>query len=511
MSMKLKAQVFFSILLAFSLLPMIAFAEDGIDLTDITQGDPFFYTSDQFIEEDDGESEFMGTGRPDKTHSQIPHLPFYVGYINTNYTYRFMNIAEQVLTMIGEGKHGLWRVQENGMVREYLRPGATGLEEGADIFTEENLQIVSEQYAAFLPGEASIYKFPDERLTEDNRLNYIDLPITHPKYGGKYDKHELIDLPSFYCTMSGPDYPYARQAMDFAFAQPGANEVGPLGKRAGLDIEENYTKVVRLNHMPDARSWVNVGQEGKDELHVKWKAIDTEKTKAEYYLFERPFFGTPYLFLTAVFDNEDNRDFEYVRPDGPYYESLEGVEVDLKTTLTQQPRFHLEGNEIGEAIGLPVYGVHHPNRAAYGGGGACPLRGGDWGRYPDTSGGSAWPTHYEEVTPLCDAILVDIKFYSNLDGQDWNDEDKYLANAGSGSDTVTYKMQPGEYGVFTDPYNVENGIENPERQDIPEEMTLTYPSNRPAVSYTPVPNADIDRSMLPTEGTTCRPIASASN
>lgn len=89
-------------------------AASGLDLTDLTQGDPFYYTSN--IEP-----------RPTTTHSDIPHVPVYSGYMSTNDTYRFVNIVEQVFTLIGEGKHGLWRVQENGMVREYRRAGKPGL------------------------------------------------------------------------------------------------------------------------------------------------------------------------------------------------------------------------------------------------------------------------------------------------------------------------------------------------------------------------------------------------
>lgn len=476
-----------------------------LDLTDITQGDPFFYTSDQSITEDDGQSEFMGTGRPKTTHSQIPHLPFYAGYMSTNFTYRFVTIAEQVLTMIGEGKHGVWRVQENGMIREYLRPGGTALPDGADIYAPQNQAIINEHYTAFLPGEPEFYRLPAFRV-KDKNLQYIDFPITHPKYGGKYDDHGAIDLPNWFCTMSEGSYPYAKKAMDFAFSQDGANQVGPLGKRAGLDIKENYPKVLRLTPFPDARAWVNVGQEGQDDLHVKWEAIDTTKTEFEAYLVERPFFNTPYLFLTTVFNNEDNRDFEYVRPEGDYYEALKERGLDLKTDLTQTPRFHIGDNRLEEITGTPLYGVHHPNRAAYGGGGACPLRGSDWADYPKTSGGSGWPTQYEEVTPLCDGILVDIKLYANLDGRDWDNPNKNLANAGVGTETVTYKIEPGQYGVFTDSYLVENGIENPDAADLPADMTLTFPAVEPPVSYNEPVSSEDEARMVPTQYNACRPL-----
>lgn len=477
------------------------------DLTDLTGGDPFYYTLDQHIAEEDGQSKLLGVGRPDRTHSQIPHLPVFHGYMSTNYTYRFVNIAEQVFTMIGEGKHGLWRAHESGFVREYLKPGKKPLPEGADLFADKNQAIIENHYSHFIP-EAGFdgYYYPDQRLNESGGLNYIDLPITHPKYDGKYLESVAIDQSMFYCTMSGANFPYAKRAMEFAFAQDGANQIGPLGKKAGLHVKENYPSVLRLKHFPDANTWINVGVEGKDETHVQWKPIDNRKTKAEYYLVERPFFNTPYLFLIGVYENVDNRDLEYIRPDGAYYEAVKQNNRDLKTEVTLQPRFHFQDGTTDRAVGLPIYGVHHPDRKAFDGGGACPMKGGDWGRYPDSSGGAAWPTTYEEVTPLCDAVLVDIKFYSNLDGRDWDDKSKYLANAGVGKKTVTYKMQPGDYGEFTDPYLKENGIRNPERQNVPAELTLTYTDVPEPVSYNMPEGLNDPASNLNPVGTSCRPI-----
>lgn len=490
-------------------LPHAVMAE--ANLTDLTAGDPFFYTSDQFIDKDNKQKALLGVGRPDRTHSQIPHLPVYYGYMNTNMTYRFVNVVEQVFTMIGEGKHGLWRVQEMGSVRQYLRKGKAGLPEGADFNDPKYQDIIEDHYSAYLPEESwSGYKYPDQRLNENGDLNFIDLPITHPKFKGKYDEHAAIDLPNWYCTMSANDYPYAKKAMNFAFSQPAAGEVGPLGKRAGLDINENYTKVLRLEQFPDARSWVNVGQKGKDALHVKWEAVDESKTQAEYYLVERPFFNKPYLFVAAVYDNVDNADHRYVRPDGEYYQSLGQRGLKPKTDVTAQPRFHLEKGGQARAQGLPIYGVHHPDRNVFGGGGACPLKGGDWGRYPDTSGGAGWPTQYEEVTPLCDSVLVDIKFFTNLDGRSWNDPNKYLANAGVGTQEVTYRMQPGHYGVFTDEYNTARGMTNPDSQEVPAELTLTFPEVSPVVEYNEPPALDLAQGMVPSESTMCRPVMQAS-
>lgn len=504
----LKKLIPLSVMLSLSSIAVQA--AESINLTDLTNSDPFFYTSDQRTNADNKLKEILGLGRPDRTHSQIPHLPVYMGYMNTNSTYRFVNVAEQVFTMIGEGKHGLWRIQENGTIREYLKRDAKGLDKNADIMAKQNLDIIEQSYSAYIPEESwSGYKYPDEQYSKDGKLNYIDLPITHPKYKGKYADHAPVDLANWYCTMSENDYPYAYKAMNFAFSQKGANKIGPLGKRAGLDVNENYTKVLRINHFPDAKSWVNVGQKGKDGLHVKWESVDTTKTEAEYYLVERPFFNHPYLFVIAVYDNKDNADHQYVRPAGAYYDAIKEKAGKVKTEVTKQPTFHLENGELAKANGLPIFGVHHNNRAVYGGGGACPLKGGDYGRYPSTDGGSGWPTNYEEITPLCDSVLVDIKFFSNLDGRDWNDPNKYLANAGMGTQSVTYKIQPGKYGIFTDPYNTKNGYLNSDSQDVPAELDITFPSVQPPVDYY-IPTSKVAGRMVPSAETTCRPVIQAS-
>ncbi len=462
-----------------------AFAAAPADLNDLTGGDPFYYTSNL-------------TPRPTMTESKIPHLPAYLGFMSTNATYRFVNVNEQVLTMIGEGKHGLWRVQDNGSVREYLKAGRTGINAGADINAPANQAAINNDYSHFIPEESfGGYKDPFTPVNAAGNLNFVDLPLTHVKYGGKYNDHAPIDLPHWYCTMSGPTYPEAAAAVKFAFAQDGANQIGPLGKRAGLDVNELYTNVVRLEQFPDARAWVNV----RTSTKVKWKAIDGSKTKAEYYLVERPFFNVPYLFLTAVFDNKKNGDFRYVRPDGAYYDSLVARGFDeLKTTVTLAPRFSLEkgrgdkddsshkkgGSSKSRVAGTHLYGVHHPDRPGVygaGGGGACPMRGGDWANYPETTGGSGWPTQYEEITPVCDGVLLDIKFFANLDGATWHDEKKNLANAGVGTKKVTYNVRPGFYGRFVDPYHTSRGILNPEATNIGPTVVLKFPSVQPPVGY----------------------------
>jgi hypothetical protein len=480
---------------ALSLVTAAAQAADpNLELLNV---DPFFYTADRKISA--GEAGMTGFGdagsRPTKTHSLIPHLPFYTGYMETNQTYRFVTVAEQVMTMIGEGKHGLWRMQENGTVRFYLRPGQTGLPVGTDVSTTAagtiNTKYITHDYALGFP----LYKYPDNQVT-NSALNFIDVPLNHAVFGGKYANHEPIDLPSFYCTMNGSvGYPQAAEVMDYVFQQPAANVVGPLGKRAGLDVTENYIKVIRLKHFPDARSWVNVGQDGKDRSHVNWLAVDTTKTDAEYYLVERPFFNLSYLFVIGVYNNRQNKDLQYVRPEGLYYDSLVARKAKVKTELTHAPRFNVlnyrssDGAEtragLKRVVGTQLFGVHHPNRNAFGGGGACPSKGGDYGDYPTPGFGAGWPTQYEEVTPLCDGVLVDIKFVANLDGGDWADSTSYLANAARNSLTVQYNVKPGTYGKFTDSYNVKRGATNPDEAAIPAQFSLTFPSKRAPVTFTP--------------------------
>ena len=485
----------------FGALSLVAAAAQAADPNlDLLNVDPFFYTNDQTISA--GEAAMPGFGnagnRPTKTHSLVPHLPFYTGYMQTNQTYPFVTVAEQVMTMIGEGKHGLWRMQENGTVRMYLKPGKTGLATGTNIASQTAATINDLYTAHDLSIGFPLYRYPDEQIS-GGKLNFIDVPISHPVFGRKYANHPAIDLPSFYCTMSEQDYPHAREVVDYMFKQAAstsANAVGPLGKRAGLDVNENYTRVVKLDHFPDARSWVNVGQAGKDQTFLKWLAVDTTRTDTEYYLVERPFFNLSYLFVIGVYNNRNNDDLQYVRPSGEYFDSLKARNLKVKTTLTHAPRFNVlnyrasDGAETRagaqRVVGTQLFGVHHPNRAAFGGGGACPSKGGDYGRYPNVSGGSGWPTQYEEVTPLCDGVLVDIKFSANLDGGDWADPGSYLANAARDSLTVQYTVQPGTYGRFTDPYNTTRGATNPDQAAIPSTFTLSFPSKRAPVSFRPL-------------------------
>ena len=454
---------------------------------------------------------YNGGDNTKTTDSGIPHLPAYYGQMQTNNTYRFFNVNEQVATMIGEGKHGLWRYQDNGTVREYLTMAAKAAGQGLIAGEDPNNSLLfdeASEWDNYSPIDAADswngYFDAVNPVNADGNQTYVDIPISHPKYAGKYNSHVPIDLPGWYCTMSGPEYENAREAIRFAFAQPAANKVGPLGARAGLDVTENYLNVLRLQHFPDANSWVNVSG---DVDNIDYDIVDEKRTKAEYYLVERPFFNEEYLFIVGVYDDNNNRsrNFSYIRPDGAYYEHLmarkaAGEKMRFNTRLSKlHPRFAtLEKNSngrtvrrAGRATPSNLYGVHHPGGLTIANG-ACPAVGGDFGA---DYYGAAWPNNYQEVTPLCDAVMVDIKFYANLDGEDWDQKGKYLANAtingaqnsgdqdGDGDPlTRGYTDVPGTYGAFTDTYLTDRNIPNPEQYDATGTANKVYESAQDAVS-----------------------------
>jgi hypothetical protein len=510
----------------------VAGQPDAATVDDITDDSPYYYQAPS------GTKIGPATQRERQgdTDSGINHLPVYHGNMSTNDTYRFINIAEQVITVLGDGKHGLWRYQDNGTVRVYITDEAEASGIGVPAPDPNDFDLrnpreaqewaltlsaadIGDSYThldksagAGAPGEGgfkSFAGFNPEPVNASGNVTFIDLPIFHEFFHGKYDDHPPIDLAGYYCTMSEAGYPKARAAMDFAFAQPAANEVGPLGVRAGLDIKENYTKVLRLHGFPDARIWVNI-----DSTHQAfWREIDTNRTNAEVYLVERPFFNEEYLFLIAVFDDKPvNGSHSYVRPDGPYFEHLvaRGLRSQFKTRIIEQPRFATIATEnngskvpngMQEVHGTRLYGVHHPGTETIVAGSGCPSMGGDFG---EDYYGAAWPTNYQEITPLCDGILIDVKLFANLDDATWRDESKNLANNtgarnGDGTTvqpgelvknyvidtTVQPIREPGHYGVITDPYLIGIGFKNPEEFISDGDEVLKFPFARNQVQCNP--------------------------
>ena len=386
-------------------------------------------------------------------------------------------------------KHGLWRVQENGFIREYRKKGKNGLPPGLDPNSDEALMdnghraTITHNYAFHLPGEAeSGYKYPDQTVSDgsdgiEGHQNFVDLSIYNMKYGGKYNDHVPIDLPFFYCLTSGPSFEHLKRVWQYIVAQPNSNKIGPLGLRAGFDIKENYQNVIRMEQFGDAGIWVNIGtgdsfKDAKiDNLEharnrtqsANYQRIDLTNLQHEIYFFERLMFNTPYMFVGLVLENNPGypSEFSYIRPDGAYYKelnkrkNLKGFNYfenyNVKVPVENYPQ--TGQTTVKATIGLPLYGMHHPNRHARGmDGGACPEKGGDIGRYPWGNPGAGWPTNYEEVTTICDAFAIDLKLWADLD-KTWKDPGLYIGNTGYENQTkVDYVLDANKYGTYEDPY-----------------------------------------------------------
>ena len=110
-------------------------------------------------------------------------------------------------------------------------------------------------------------------------------------------------------------------------------------------------------------------------------------------------------------------------------------------------------------------------------GGGCPAKGGDINGYPWGNPGSGFETNYEEVIPVCDAILVDIRFWANL-GDPLEDAAVKLGNSGPNhnfSKITEYHTQPNLYGRFTDPYNANRT--NPHQINFTTDNKMQGPRN----------------------------------
>lgn len=126
--------------------------------------------------------------------------------------------------MVGESKHGVWRIQENGFVRVYREQGKEGIQpnQSDEVTNKENklppddtnaekinrlLDILEENYKNISPNNTKAnfkYSFGNRSVVENGTkvLNWIDLPIFHVKFkASNYADHVPIDLPGFYCTV----------------------------------------------------------------------------------------------------------------------------------------------------------------------------------------------------------------------------------------------------------------------------------------------------------------------
>ena len=463
----------------------------------------------------------------------MPFLPALEGYFQTHNTYRFLTVREQVLTVIGEAKHGMWRIQDNGLFRLYRKVGAIGVPVGADVYNPSLQASITTDYKPVLaPGLETGdtagwagYRYSQD-ADGDGQAAFIDIPIYHPYFKGSYDDHPVMDLPHWFCTMSGANFTYAKIVWDYSSKQPNANIIGPLGKRAGLDVKEHYTNTIKFDLFPDARMWIQVGHgdASKDvfdqsdiddrnmSMDVAYRALDTSKVDYEIYLIERAFFNVPYIFITVVMDNKENNHMRYTRPAGLYWDKLveKGLaHKEIKTEMTYDPEMPVieDGRQVVKTMRYtPFYGLNHLDRPHDDrSGGWCPQKGGYWGSYPNNPGRSAFPNQYQEATPVCDGFVVDIKIYANLDAPTWDSPIFQLQNAGTTENPQVYFGEGNNYGDFTDPYLIKNGFKNPHKLHFVETSNLN-PKPIQAISVTfedigksSMYNDPITGDVIPTE------------
>ena len=172
---------------------------------------------------------FKEPDHPDyySSNSGMPHDPSSSGYMATHSTFRFLAMHEQTALLVGEGKHGVWRFQENGFIRVYREKGKEGipqekreevldLDERVEVMDDTREQdeeinrlfeILQDNYQNIDPNYNFTfdYAFGDEVFKAENGsrwLNWIDLPIFHGKFGKKYEDHVPIDLPTYYCQVN---------------------------------------------------------------------------------------------------------------------------------------------------------------------------------------------------------------------------------------------------------------------------------------------------------------------
>ena len=132
--------------------------------------------------------------------------------------------------------------------------------------------------------------------------------------------------------------------------------MGPLGIRAGLDIKENYVKIIQLHQFPGATAWANIGQGNRttdkmpqnlEEMRqrpqtVNYTAIDQKKVDIEIYLAERGYHNkndTYIQFIMVMSDKTDPEAYTYLRPDGYYYDVLVKFNVTAKD-INRNPVFN---------------------------------------------------------------------------------------------------------------------------------------------------------------------------
>ena len=122
-----------------------------------------------------------------------------------------------------------------------------------------------------------------------------------------------------------------------------------------------------------------------------FQAVDLSKYDYEIYMVERSFFNMLHLFVALVLEHKKKRVFEYIRPDGLYWEILnkkkvkgknKGKNRDLHSILTTEKHsipmeVVIDGvTEERVTYPVPLYGYQSPRKTHFGhSGGACPSKG----------------------------------------------------------------------------------------------------------------------------------------
>ena len=117
-----------------------------------------------------------------KTNSYITYMPRFKGVFETGNIHRFITIHAQVLTLIGEAKHGLWRTQDNGMVCVQKVKGVKGVKVGADLNDPMLLSVIQDDYKPFRSDVklfSSEYEPYNPALPDPSSAKFLDLPISH--------------------------------------------------------------------------------------------------------------------------------------------------------------------------------------------------------------------------------------------------------------------------------------------------------------------------------------------
>jgi len=128
------------------------------------------------------------------------HLDFYTN----SKVLHFPSSSGLVATLIRDGKHGMRRLQVAGYIRLYRTKGKEGIEIEAKNHAldgeDDSLNDILDRHYTRIGGNNRDHEHSlGKEISGEELLNYLDLPIHHPRFEGKYADHPAIDLPWYYC------------------------------------------------------------------------------------------------------------------------------------------------------------------------------------------------------------------------------------------------------------------------------------------------------------------------